>query len=85
MSNSEKTIVEGGRRMSFDRWEIIVLDLLRGSPSPLTIAEIVGRFPMRDWSHIFFAVDRLRKYGWIFRKRREYSYVGPYREAAQVR
>jgi len=40
----------------------------------LTLAEIVGMFPLEKWDQILLSINRLRQNGLIFRKRRQYSY-----------
>lgn len=52
----------------------LILDILKSSPQPLTLADILGRFPQHNWRQLFSSIERLRRNGFIFRKRREYSY-----------
>jgi len=52
----------------------LILDVLKSSAQPLTLAEIVGRFPQQNWRELISSIDRLRRNGFIFRKCREYSY-----------
>ena len=55
--------------------DVFILDVLKSSPQPLTIEEIVGRLPRLGWNQIFLAVDSLSRKGLIILKRRGYDYI----------
>jgi imidazoleglycerol phosphate synthase glutamine amidotransferase subunit HisH len=61
--------------MSVHHTDVLILDVLKSSPQPLTIEEIVGRLPHLGWNQIFLAVDSLSRKGLITLKRQENHYI----------
>lgn len=61
--------------MSDTHADALILDVLKSSPRPLTIEEIVGRLPRLDWSQVFLAVDSLSRKGLITLTRQGYDYI----------
>jgi len=61
--------------MAVHHTDVLILDVLKSSPQPLTIEEIVGRLPRLDWNQIFLAVDSLSRKGLIILTRQGYDYI----------
>ncbi len=65
--------------MGVHHTDVFILDVLKSSPQPLTIEEIVGRLPRLDWNQIFLAVDSLSRKGLIILTRQGYDYICRFR------
>jgi predicted transcriptional regulator len=68
------TFSREGNAMEVYNEDTRILNVLKSSPQPLTLAEILGRFPRQEWRQLFSSIDRLKRNGFIFRKGREYRY-----------
>jgi hypothetical protein len=61
--------------MAVHHTDVLILDVLKSSPQPLTVEEIVGRLPRLGWNQIFLAVDSLSRKGVIFLERQGCDYI----------
>jgi hypothetical protein len=61
--------------MAVHHTDVVILDVLKSSPQPLSIEEIVGRLPCLGWNQIFLAVDSLSRKGLITLRRQGHDYI----------